>query len=134
MFQLAQKKIPRILPSFWCNPSHFFRSCRYFVQTPDNRRPNGMFNATYRITALRRDFRGLVQVSIKLYMARDLRKAHGGELLIQRHRSWIRSQPTYDEEVAPLNYLQWKNKESLARWRNKVNALAAAGNYPYPTN
>ena len=92
-----------------------------------------MFNAAYIANALRRDLRGLASVNIKLNVAGDIQKAHGGELLIQRHRSWIYSQPTSDEEVAPLNYLQWKNKESLARWRNKVNALAAAGNYPYPT-
>jgi hypothetical protein len=72
-------------------------------------------------------------VNIKLNVAGDIQQAHGGELLIQRHQSWIHSQPTSAEDVAPLNYLQWKNKESLARWRTKVNALAAAGNYPYRT-
>jgi hypothetical protein len=83
--------------------------------------------------ALRRDLRGLAPVNIKLNVAGDIQTAHGGELLIQRHKSWTHSQPTSAEEVAPLNYLQWKNKESLARWRSKVNALAAAGNCPYPT-
>ncbi len=70
-------------------------------------------------------------MNIKLRIAADIEKAHGGELLIQRRKAWIHSQPTCAEEVAPLSYLQWKNKESLARWRSKVNALAAAGNYPY---
>ena len=84
--------------------------------------------------ALKRDLRRFVPVSIKQNIAGDNRIPHGGELLIQRHKSWIHSQPTSDEEIAPLDYLQWKNKESLARWRDKVNALAASGNYPYTTN
>ena len=50
---------------------------------------------------------------------------------MQRHQSWAQSQPTLDDEAAPLDYLQLKNKESLARWREKVNSLAAAGRYPY---
>ena len=72
-------------------------------------------------------------VDVKLNVANDNQSSHGGDLLIQRHKSWAYSQPTADEDVAPLDYLQWKNKESLARWRNKVTALAAAGNYPYTT-
>ena len=72
-------------------------------------------------------------VDVKLNTANDYRSTHGGDLLIQRHKSWAYSQPTADEDVAPLDYLQWKNKESVARWRHKVNALAAAGNYPYTT-
>ena len=54
-----------------------------------------------------------------------------GARLMQRHHSWVQSQPTLDDEAAPLDYLQLKNKESLARWREKVNSLAAAGRYPF---
>jgi len=90
-----------------------------------------MFNAAYIARALRRDSRGLATVNIKQNIVVDSQKAYGGDLLIRRHKSWVHSQPTSEEEVAPLDYLQWKNKESLARWRNKVNALAAAGNSPY---
>lgn len=85
---------------------------------------------TKRLGAIKK---GLAPVNIKLSAAGDIHKEHGGDLLIQRHKSWIHSQPTSAEEVAPLSYLQWKNKESLARWRSKVNALAAGGNYPYRT-
>lgn len=59
------------------------------------------------------------------------RKNTDEELLVQRHKSWTHSQPTWDEGAAPLNYLQLKNKESVARWREKINALAASGKYPY---
>ena len=61
----------------------------------------------------------------------NFRNKTDGALLMRRHVSWIQSQPTRDEDAAPLDYLQLKNKESLARWREKVNSLAAAGQYPY---
>jgi len=61
----------------------------------------------------------------------NFRNKTDGALLMRRHESWIQSQPTCDEDAAPLDYLQLKNKESLARWREKVNSLAAAGQYPY---
>jgi hypothetical protein len=131
-FRVRAKEFRAPYRFFLCGPSRFFQTWRYFVQTQQNLRLSGIFNAAYIGEALRRDSRGLIPVIIKLNVAVGNQKAHGGELLIQRHKSWIHSQPTSDEAVAPLDYLRWKNKESLARWRDKVNALAAAGNYPYP--